>query len=109
MNTITFRQDKEKQICGFTSVGHVGYAPSGEDIICAGVSALVINTVNSLDRLTDAEVVVSAQEEEGRIDCSVSSYNQSDVQLLLRSLWIGMTEIQNSYGSEYIRIIFEEV
>ena len=29
------------------SKGHAGYAEEGQDIVCAAVSALVINTVNS--------------------------------------------------------------
>ncbi len=29
----------------FLSRGHAGYAEEGQDIVCAGVSALVINTM----------------------------------------------------------------
>ena len=36
----------------FISKGHAGYAEEGQEIICAAVSALVINTVNSLEQLT---------------------------------------------------------
>ena len=33
--------------------GHAGYADSGEDIVCAAVSVLVINTFNAIERFTD--------------------------------------------------------
>ncbi len=44
-----FRNRNEKYI-GFDCKGHAGYANYGEDVICAGVSALVINTVNAISR-----------------------------------------------------------
>ena len=31
------------------SNGHAGYAEEGQDIICAAVSALIVNTVNSVE------------------------------------------------------------
>ena len=31
------------------SDGHAGYAEEGQDIICAAVSALIVNTVNSVE------------------------------------------------------------
>ena len=33
--------------------GHAGYADAGEDIVCAAVSALVINTINSIEEFTE--------------------------------------------------------
>ena len=32
----------------FVSKGHAGYAEEGYDIVCAAVSVLIINTVNSI-------------------------------------------------------------
>ena len=37
----------------FISKGHAGYAEAGQDIVCAAVSALIITTVNSLEKFTD--------------------------------------------------------
>ena len=37
----------------FLSRGHAGYAEEGQDIVCAAVSALIITTVNSLEKFTD--------------------------------------------------------
>ena len=33
--------------------GHAGFAAYGNDIVCAAVSALVINTVNSIEAFTE--------------------------------------------------------
>ena len=49
MTKVTFYQNSENQCVGFTSEDHAGYAQEGKDIVCAGISALVINTVNSIE------------------------------------------------------------
>ena len=41
---------------------------SGQDIVCAAVSVLVINTMNSIERFTDDETSCVSDEEQ-RNDC----------------------------------------
>ena len=41
------------------SNGHADYAEKGQDIICAAVSALIVNTVNSVETLTE-DLIISA-------------------------------------------------
>ena len=53
MTKITFYQRVDGTFQGFHSQDHAGYSAEGQDIVCAAVSALVINFVNSLDELTD--------------------------------------------------------
>ena len=48
MIAITVYQNSKGHKMGFKSKGHAGFADSGYDIICAGVSALVINFINLL-------------------------------------------------------------
>lgn len=108
MNNVTFYKDTDGRIKGFQSEGHSGFAVAGEDIVCAGISALVINTVNSLDQLTQCKPVVTVDEDTALIRCMVGS-DLDDAQLLMRSLELGIHQIQNSYGDKYIRIIIEEV
>ncbi len=43
-------EDKDGELIGFKVRGHAGYADKGEDIVCAGVSALVMTAIQSLDR-----------------------------------------------------------
>ena len=42
------------------SNGHAGYAEEGQDIICAAVSALIVNTVNSVETLTEDLIISEA-------------------------------------------------
>ena len=55
MITVTVSK-KNNSYVSFTSKGHAGYAEEGYDIICAAVSALIINTVNSLEQLTGDQI-----------------------------------------------------
>ena len=71
MNKVTIYQDAEKNLLGFRSEGHSGYAEEGEDIVCAGISVLVINTINSIEKLTDVIPKVSSDEETGMISCRI--------------------------------------
>ena len=62
MITITVKK-RNGNYLEFVSKGHAGYAEEGQDIVCAAVSVLVINTVNSLETFTDDQFEV--QEDDG--------------------------------------------
>jgi hypothetical protein len=110
MITITIFQDQER-VTGFRCVGHAGYAASGRDIICAGVSALVINTVNSIEALTDAQYQLDTDETSGLIDFTLQGQadHDHDTALLLKSMILGLQGIQTDYGDEYLVLDFKEV
>ena len=46
MIKVTIYKTERQEYAGFDMEGHAGYAEAGEDIVCAGVSALVINALN---------------------------------------------------------------
>jgi uncharacterized protein YsxB (DUF464 family) len=88
---------------GFTIRGHAGYADYGNDIICSAVSALAINTINSIDTLVQIPVQYD-QNEDGLLTCSIDQVENPDAQLLFRSLLLGLRSIQTSYGKKYLNI-----
>ena len=45
---VTVYENKKEEYVGFETEGHAGYAEAGQDIVCAAVSALAINTINSV-------------------------------------------------------------
>lgn len=108
MITITIYQNHE-DVTGFRCIGHSGYAESGSDIICAGVSALVINTINSIDALTTSTFQIDTEEESGLIDFTFDKGADHDAQLLVKSMILGLKGIQNDYGNEFIILDFKEV
>ena len=110
MTEITFYQTETGDIIGFRSEGHSGYADQGEDIVCAAISALVINTINSINELTDDEMDVDIDDDEGYIDASFFDTPGKEAQLLLKSLALGLTNMEDDEAvTEFIDVIFEEV
>ncbi len=97
-------------IKGFTSKGHAGYADKGEDIVCASVSMLVINTLNSIERLSPEDVPkmkVQSDEKKGEIICEFSDIPSEKALLLLDSMYYGLKDTEKNYGSKYIKLTEE--
>ena len=71
MIDVTLFQNDSGDYVGFRMTGHAEYAEYGSDIVCAAVSVLVINTINSVEKFTDDEFN-SAVHEENRfqVECS---------------------------------------
>ena len=89
---------KEDKTMAFEACGHAGYARFGKDIVCAAVSALTATFINSVDELTDSKISVEADEKTGYMDVRVVDYNEDDVQLLFKSLELGLKEIAKQYN-----------
>ena len=108
MITITIFQNHDG-VTGFRCIGHSGYAEAGSDIICAGVSSLVINTINSIDAFTDSTFQIETEEESGLIDFRLEQKADHDTGLLIQSMILGLQGIQSDYGNEYLILDFKEV
>ena len=109
MTTITFYKSKEGTYKRFTCTGHAGYGKYGQDIVCASVSCLVINTINSLDELTGEKMDITTDEKEGFIDCKFINPLSSGSKLLLDSMILGLSGIVSDYGKKYLELKFKEV
>ena len=89
--------------------GHAGYDEYGRDIICAAVSSLTLNMANSVEAFTEDGFEGSMEEETGRFSFRFTGEISPESKLLMDSLVLGLKNIEDSYGDEYIRIRFEEV
>lgn len=107
MIKVTIRKE-QKDFIGFTTDGHAEFDEYGRDIICSGVSSLVINTINSIDRLTDSDISFKTNEDTGYIDCIINSPSH-DSNLLMNSMVLGLEGIRDSYSEKYLEIITREV
>lgn len=91
-------------------MGHTDYAADGVDEVCAGVSAIVINTINCLQDLLHASVEVSADEEEGGdLICNIMDDLDEKGELLIDCMIHGFEWIEMQYGSDYLDHRIEEV
>ena len=107
MINISIYQNEQDEYTGFRMEGHAGYAERGQDIVCAAVSVLVINTINSIESMTEDRFEDHVREENGEIDFRIISSPISDsAELLLRSLVLGLKGILSEYGNKYLKIRF---
>ena len=99
---------KNNTYFGFKISGHAEYGCCGKDVVCAGVSALVINTVNSIDEFTE-DSTCTEEYEDGLVKFKIIGDVSPKSKLLLKSLRLGLCSIYEEYGDKYIRVYFREV
>lgn len=104
MIKVTIYKNADNLITGFKMLGHADYAEKGSDIVCAAVSALVINTINSIDHLTSDTFNIEQDEEKGFIEFHMVSPVSSYGNLLLSSLALGLEGISEEYTDKYIKV-----
>lgn len=108
MITITLLEDSNGVHKGFISEGHADYAEHGFDIVCASVSILVMNTINAIETYTSDIIEVESNEKEGYIAMNFVSDISDEAVLLMDALILGLSGIEDQYGS-YVKILIEEV
>lgn len=110
MTKITIYKNKSGEYQSFLCEGHAGYAKRGEDIVCAAISVLVINTINALEELTKEPMQVETDEAAGQIRCTFQKHPlQETSQVLMDSLTLGLQRIQAQYGNRHCKLTVEEV
>ena len=109
MTQITIYRNQENAFTGFLCEGHAGYADAGEDIVCAGISTLVINTINSIEALTTTQILADADEESGTIHVNLPSGCDEQAKLLVDAMILGLQGIQTNYGKKFLTLDFKEV
>ena len=109
MTKVTIYKNVKNECVGFKALGHAGYAEEGEDIVCAAISILTINTMNAIETFTDADVSLEADEEIGFIEYRIDEPTK-ETSLLLDTMVLGLqTMADDENYAEYIDLLFEEV
>lgn len=107
MTRINFYRNNTKDIYCFTVEGHSGYAESGSDIVCSAISVLVFNTINSIQKFTDDNIVFDIKEDGAYIKCTLPDIKTGkvshDANLLLNAMAFGLEALKDEYG-KYINI-----
>jgi uncharacterized protein YsxB (DUF464 family) len=79
---------------GISISGHAQYAEPGKDIVCAGVSILVQNLIQSIEELTRDKIQYSMQP--GSVDIKFGNLSEQ-AQLLVSSFFVGVEMIASEY------------
>ena len=102
-------RDSKGFIWEFEIKGHSGFGKQGEDVVCAGVSALGYTAVGALAELAG---IKSYSEKEGYMRCcipgDVKEHLKPLIKIILETVIIGLKQIENSY-KEYVVIEEQEV
>ena len=100
MTTVKFRMERGR-ITGFDAEGHSGYAPEGQDIVCAAVTSairLVEATVNDVLGLAAS---VKVRERDAailfRLPGSLGPTAESACQALLTGLMVYLSQLHDEY------------
>ncbi len=94
---------------GFELNGHAGYAEYGQDIVCAAVSMLAINTINSIEAFTGEVFTFDSKAEIGYLCLRFSTPPKEQAKLLCDSLILGLQSVEKEYGKRHIKVKFKEV
>lgn len=107
---VRIKQTSNGKISSFMMKGHAEFAEKGQDIVCAGASAVSFGSINAIMELTKVGPLIH-QSEGGYLKCEIPEQlpNELDekVQLLLQGMVISLQTIERDYG-KYIKITFQQ-
>lgn len=107
MIKVVIERNKDHTIHTFTMKGHANSGPHGQDLVCAGASAVSFGAVNAIHEICAVPLEVDMKGEGGYLRCSVPSQldpsTYEKVQLLLEAMLVSLKTIEQQYG-EYIHI-----
>lgn len=101
MIRVKIRRKPDGRIHSFQVKGHAMYDDPGKDIVCAGVSAVTVGTVNAVEVVLGIEL--KARHKHGLLDVEVSDSADNvlneKVQMLLESMVVMLQTIKQSYSA----------
>ena len=92
-------------ISGFRVEGHSGYAPEGEDIVCAAVSAIAQAAVLGLSEVLGLSVRSETDEKRGMLTAQLINPTRES-QILFETMKRAMQSIAKDYP-DYVKVICE--
>lgn len=110
MTNITIYKNSNNQISKFVIDGHSGYAREGSDIVCAAISFLTTNTINSIEAFTDSDFHSkrNVKQKDARVECTFDKGIDDKANVLLQAFELGCKDLAKQYN-KYVKLNFEEV
>ena len=94
MIKITIKRNVAQSCIGFCVEGHAATAPHGQDIVCAGVSALTQTAVLGLERHLNREILLA--QADGRFGVDLVGLPDQETAAVLETMLLGLKEIAKS-------------
>lgn len=96
-----FVRTSNQQVVSFEIHGHAGFDVNGKDIVCAAVSVLAYNCINSCEVLAGTALHVTDTGQ--KMSVSIPQNVSKEVCLLISSFVLGIEQISQQYP-EYVQI-----
>lgn len=98
---------KDDRIIRVECQGHTGYAPSGEDIVCAAVSSILQAAVLGVMQVAKAKVHYRTDPRKGWLEISIQDGQDAsvlhDVHVILETALVGLQDLAASY-SQFVKV-----
>ena len=106
MVTVHFRRDSRGRLSSFFADGHAGWADSGEDIVCAAVSAILQAAWLGLDE--HAQVTLEASKAGGRLALRWpdEARSRDDVRAIVATAELAVAQISRQYPA-HVQVVRE--
>jgi len=102
---VLVRRTSDGGVAEMTVTGHAGWAEPGEDIVCAGVSALVVTALIGLKKV--AGHPHQGQAKSGRMYCKLLTGGTAEsalkAQAVLETTILGLKDIAKDY-KQFIKV-----
>ena len=100
MTTVTFHSEGSRLV-SFEVKGHSGYAPEGEDIVCAAVTSAVRLIECAVNDVQGLEAAVKVREQDASISLKLPNglgqTNESTCQTLMAALMVHFVQLAEEY------------
>ena len=96
-----FQTDGDGRCRAYTVKGHAGFAPSGQDIVCAAASFFAISCCNALESV--AHIRTETRMKDGFLSVKLLEDN-NEAQVIIDVLRQGFRDLREQYP-EYVSII----
>jgi len=100
MIRVTITRDDGGRIAAFRVAGHAGYAPRGQDIVCAAVSGIVFGMISAVERVLGVVLDVETPAR-GDLTCRVPELPEEALRERVNLLLEGMVAALQSLTVEY--------
>ena len=98
---------KNGKICEFQVKGHSGYAESGSDIVCSGISVATQMAIVGLEEVLKKKM--HKEIKDGYVHVTIEDFEDEKVQVILKSMELTLESIANEYAKHVKMEVREDV
>ncbi|MCS4485638.1 ribosomal-processing cysteine protease Prp [Staphylococcus americanisciuri] len=103
MINVDITLNEEGRVTDVVMAGHADFAEHGEDIVCAGASAVLFGSVNAIIGLTSERPDIDYSDDGGYFHIRSVDTNNEQAQLILQAMLISLQTIEDEY-SDFITL-----